>query len=104
MLVPYDVLLMVFYYGTASRPNIKAQKGQKPIVERHSNAHVSDSYPNMVNDWFHLSSPPFACSNRPNRSGNHLGTSPAIAFHGVVRLTLWLFGLPISPSLHSRSS
>src|SRR5438477_13057516 len=59
MLVPHDMLLMLFYYSTASAPNIKAQQGQKLVVERHSNAHVFDSYFYVVNDRFHLSSPPF---------------------------------------------
>src|SRR5437870_12306220 len=59
MLVPHDMLLMLFYYSAASAPNIKAQERQKLVVERHSNAHVFDSYLYVVNDRFHLSSPPF---------------------------------------------
>src|SRR5262249_33196996 len=92
MLVPHYMLLIRFYYGTASAPNIKTQQGQKLVVERHSNAHVFHSYFYVINDRFHLSTPPFACSSRPNRSGNQLRTVSAIEFGGVVPLTWWLFG------------
>src|SRR5438093_3135096 len=59
MLVPHYMLLMLFYDGAASAPNIKTQEGKELVVEWHCDAHVFDSYLYVVNDRFHLSSPPF---------------------------------------------
>src|SRR5213593_2282635 len=59
MLVPHDMLLVLFYHCTASAPGLKSQEGEELVVKRHRNAHVSDSYLDVINDRLHLSSLPF---------------------------------------------
>jgi hypothetical protein len=55
--VLYDIKLMLFNYSTGFAFDIKTQEGHEPIVERHGNAHLFDSYLYVVNYRFHRSIP-----------------------------------------------
>jgi hypothetical protein len=51
--IPYDMKLMLLYYGTDFILNVKPQNRKELIVEWHRNAHVFDGYLYVVNDRLH---------------------------------------------------
>src|SRR5438093_13625708 len=100
MLVPHYMLLMLFYDGAASAPNIKTQEGKELVVEWHCDAHVFDSYLYVVNDRFHLSSPPFkAIFYTTHQRGSRISSGAPVGPFRPATITAASTSLPARRSL-----